>query len=227
MISRIPLSRQLANELCRQISTGRYRPGDRLPPIREMASDHAVSVSSLREALRSLEIAGVLSVKHGKGVYVSDRVQLNDDSVSTMLAINSLKLKSVYEARLVVEVGAIPLVVERATDADIERVRATLKEISASSPPEALARADIAFHTTLIQCAGNPLLTEMLQPLVKAINRDMRFIHSLSHVITEFLGWHERVVRALGARDCEECQAQLKGHLLTGLDILTREEPAG
>ncbi len=224
MIDRIPLSKQLADELCRQISTGRFRPGDRLPPIQEMAADYAVSVSSLREALRSLEIVGVLSVKHGKGVYVSDRVQLNDECVSTMLAINSLKLKTVYEARMVVEVGAIPLAVERATDSDIDQMRTVLNEIFISSPPDALARADIAFHTLLVGCTRNPLLTEMLQPLVKAINRDIRFIHTLPHVIAEFLGWHQRIFQALEARDCADCQAQLRGHLLSGLSILTREE---
>ncbi len=227
MVDRVLLSKQLADEICSRISQGVYRPGDRLPPIQEMAADYVVSVSSLREALRSLEIAGILAVKHGKGVYVSDQVQLNDESVSTMLAINSLKLKTVYEARLVVEVGAIPLVVERVTDADIERMRATLNEVSTASPSDALARADIAFHMSLIECAGNPLLTEMLQPLVKAISRDIRYIHSMRHVVADFLVWHDRILRALDARDCADCQAQLRGHLLSGLEILTREELAG
>lgn len=224
MVHRMLLSKQLADEICTRISEGVYRPGDRLPPIQDMAAEYAVSVSSLREALRSLEIAGILAVKHGKGVYVSDKVQLNDESVATMLAINSLKLRTVYEARLIVEVGAIPLVVERATAADVERMRSYLAEISVSSPPDALARADISFHMALIECAGNPLLTEMLQPLVRAISRDIRYIHSMSQVVGEFIEWHERILRALCDRDVERCQAHLRGHLQAGLDILTREE---
>ena len=227
MVHRVLLSKQLADEICSRISKGVYRPGDRLPPIQEMAADYVVSISSLREALRSLEIAGVLAVKHGKGVYVSDKVQLNDESVSTMLAINSLKLKTVYEARLVVEVGAIPLVVERASDADIKRMQATLEEVSTTSPPDALARADIKLHMALIECAGNPLLTEMLQPLVRAISRDIRYIHSMPNVVAEFLGWHEGILSALADRDVERCREALRGHLQEGLNILTRDELLG
>jgi len=225
VVQRMLISEQLADEICRRIADGVYEPGDRLPSIQQMAAEYDVSVSSLREALRSLEIAGVLSVKHGKGVYVSNKVQLNDKSVSAMLAINSLKLRTVYEARLVVEVGAIPLAVDRATETEIQQMRAVLDEVSISSSPEALARSDIAFHMALIGCTHNPLLAEMLQPLVKAISYDIRYIHSMSQVVGEFLHWHRSVLEALNLRDTERCQTQLRGHLLSGLEILTRQRP--
>ena len=226
MVKRVLLSRQLADELCRQISTGRYVPGDRLPPIQEMAGEFGVSVSSLREAIRSLEIAGILAVRHGKGVYVSERVSLNDDCVSTLLAINSLKLKTVYEARLIVEVGAIPLVVERATDDDIDHLRRIVGQVTMASHPDELSRADIELHMALIGAARNPLLTEMLQPLVQAISHDIRFIHSLDRVLGEFLAWHRRILDALEARDVARCQEMPSNHLQRGLAILTSEEPS-
>lgn len=189
-----------------------------------MAAEYGVSVSSLREALRSLEIAGILVVQHGKGVFVSEKVALNDDSVSTMLAINSLKLKTVYEARLVVELGAIPLAIERATPADMERMRQVAAGINTASTPDELSRADLDLHMALVESAHNPLLVEMLQPLVRAISHDIRFIHTIPHEYQEFREWHERIFEAFTRRDVEDCQNNLHGHLSRGLEILTTVE---
>lgn len=221
MVKRVLLSRQLSDELCRLICSGRYRPGDRLPAIQEMATESNVSVTTMREAIRSLELAGILEVQHGRGVFVSEHVSLNDDSVSTMLAINSLKLKTVYEARLVVELGAVALAVERATEDDVERMRRAVNSVSNASTPEDLSRADIDLHMTLINATHNPLLLEMLQPLVRAIANDIRFLHSLPQEYEEFHLWHQRILDAFARRDVEACRESLRGHLVRGLEILT------
>ena len=221
MVRRMLLSRQVADELRNMIIRGEYKTGDRLPPIQTMAQSFQVSVSSMRESLRALELAGLLNVKHGKGVFVSDRISFSDDSVSTMLATDTLKLRTVYEARMIVEVGALPLIVERATDAQIAHLRDLVDHLDLSAPPSSISKADLEFHTTLVEASGNPLLREMLTPLARAISTDIRFIHSLPAVLDEFRGWHVRIVEALEARDCDRCQQSMREHLARGLEILT------
>ena len=164
MVRRMLLSRQVADELRNMIIRGEYKTGDRLPPIQTMAQSFQVSVSSMRESLRALELAGLLNVKHGKGVFVSDRISFSDDSVSTMLATDTLKLRTVYEARMIVEVGALPLIVERATDAQISHLRDLVDHLDLSAPASSISKADLEFHTALIEASGNPLLREMLTP---------------------------------------------------------------
>jgi GntR family transcriptional regulator, transcriptional repressor for pyruvate dehydrogenase complex len=221
MVMRTLLSRQVADELRDMIVRGEYKTGDRLPPIQTMARDFQVSVSSMRESLRALELAGLLIVKHGKGVYVSDRISLSDDSVSTLLATDHLKLRTVYEARPVVEVGALALAVDRATEEDLCRLRALADDLDLTAPASFISKADLEFHTTLMEAAGNPLLREMLAPLVRAISNDIRFIHSMPSELSEFAGWHRRIVDALEAHDTIRCQETMRSHLARGLEILT------
>jgi GntR family transcriptional repressor for pyruvate dehydrogenase complex len=223
MVRRVLLSRQVADELRNMIIRGEYKTGDRLPPIQAMAQTFQVSVSSMRESLRALELAGLLNVKHGKGVFVSDRISFSDDSVSAMLATDTLKLRTVYEARMIVEVGALPLIVERATDAQISHLRDLVDHIDLSAPADSISKADLEFHTTLIEASGNPLLREMLTPLARAISTDIRFLHSLPNELDVFRGWHTRIVEALEARDSDRCQQAMRDHLARGLEILTSE----
>lgn len=227
VVRRTLLSRQVADELCDMIIRGEYKTGDRLPPIQSMARDFQVSVSSMRESLRALELAGLVNVKHGKGVFLSDRISLSDDSVSTMLATDTLKLRTVYEARMVVEVGALPLIVERATDAEIAHLRDLVDHLDLTAPPSTISKADLEFHMTLMEAAGNPLLREMLTPLVRAVSTDIRFIHSLPNTLDEFAGWHQSIVDALEVRDCDRCQQTMREHLARGLEILTGDSIRG
>lgn len=213
------------------IVRGEYNTGERLPPMQIMAQNFQVSLSSMRESLRTLEMAGLLTVKHGRGVYVTNRLSLSDDSVSTMLATNHLKLKTVYEARMVLEIGALPLAVERATDARIAQLRELTDAIDITADARVLSRSDLDLHMALVEAAGNPLLTEMLKPLVRAIATDIRFLHSLTNVREEYVGWHRAIVEALEERNAVRCQEVMREHLTRGLEILTsiteeRPEPA-
>jgi GntR family transcriptional regulator, transcriptional repressor for pyruvate dehydrogenase complex len=226
MVVRTLLSRQVADALRDMIVRGEYKTGDRLPPIQNMAKDFQVSVSSMRESLRALETAGLLTVRHGKGVYVSDRIALSDDSVSTMLATDQLKLRTVYEARIVVEVGALPLAVERATNTEIAHLRTLADNLDLSAPPQDISSGDMEFHMRLIEIAGNPLLREMLSPLVRAIANDIRFVHSLPEELPEFARWHRCIVDALEARNAPLCEETMRKHLMRGLEILTSQVAA-
>lgn len=221
MVRRMLLSRQVADELRAMIVRGEYNTGERLPPIQIMAQNFQVSLSSMRESLRTLEMAGLLAVKHGRGVYVTDRVSLSDDSVSTMLATNHLKLRTVYEARMVVEIGALPLAVERATDARIAQLRELTDAIDITADARTLSKSDLDLHLALVEAAGNPLLTEMLKPLVRAIATDIRFLHSLTNVRDEYVGWHRAIVEALEERNADRSQEIMREHLTRGLEILT------
>jgi GntR family transcriptional regulator, transcriptional repressor for pyruvate dehydrogenase complex len=223
MVRRMLLSRQVADELRNMIIRGEYKTGDRLPPIQAMAQSFQVSVSSMRESLRALELAGLLNVKHGKGVFVSDRISFSDDSVSTMLATDTLKLRTVYEARMLVEVGALPMIVERATDAQVAHLRDLVDNLDLGAPASSISKADLEFHIALMETSGNPLLREMLIPLARAISTDIRFLHSLPSELGEFKGWHTRIVEALEARDCDRCQQCMREHLARGLEILTSD----
>src|SRR3954463_12239618 len=148
-VTRDALPDQIAARLIALITERQLRPGDRLPPERELAASMGVSRSSLREALRALAMVGVTEMRHGDGTYLTS---LEPDAlmrpVGLVLALSDSGLEELFEARKLVEPGLAALAAERIEDAAAEELRAC-----AEASPEALDDAE-AFMWNDIELHG-------------------------------------------------------------------------
>jgi DNA-binding FadR family transcriptional regulator len=161
------------------ILDGRLKPGDRLSSERELTDQLGVSRVTVRDALRTLETSGLIDVKVGArgGAFV--RVPAPDrvgEGLANMLMLSSIEPVEVTEARMIFELGTIPLVCQRATEDDI----AALSEICERSDRALQAgNFDVSlsaeFHARLAQCTHNTaigLIIESFQgPLLSSLTR--------------------------------------------------------
>src|SRR3954468_11157609 len=117
-VTRDALPDQIAQRLIALITERSLKPGDRLPPQRELAATMGVSRSSLREALRALAMLGVAEMRQGDGTYLTS---LQPDKllrpVGLVLALSDSGLTELFEARKLVEPGLAKLAAQRITDA--------------------------------------------------------------------------------------------------------------
>ena len=116
---------EICERIRRQLAAGKLKPGDKLPPERELSEQLGVSRAALREALRTLEIAGVIMLK--KGVKGGAFVQAGDPAnmtrvIQDLVHLGAISLGDLTEARLLIQSGVVRLACERATDADIEAI---------------------------------------------------------------------------------------------------------
>ena len=227
-IVRTPLSRQVADELCRRIVDGEYRTGDKLPSIRALAEEFKVSVPSVRESLRALEIAALVRVEHGRGVFVTDALAADSQLVSAQHADSATAAhkrrttRAVYEARMVLEVACIPLALERMTARTRRKLRRLVEQMADMDLDlVTLARADVEFHGTLVAAAGNPMLTEMMGLLLDSLRADMKFPRTLTERRTAFYEDHAAILARVEARDVAGSEALLHEHLRGALDVMT------
>jgi GntR family transcriptional repressor for pyruvate dehydrogenase complex len=150
--------------LAEAIEHARLRPGDRLPNESELAAALEISTPTLRQALRVLEAAGVLSVRRGKGggiVLVSDFVHA--PAVAGAVALEEGVVAETLRARRVLERAVALEAAERATPddlAELERTIVLLERHLGDRP--AVMRADAAFHRTLVRaCHNHPIQSAM------------------------------------------------------------------
>src|SRR5262249_13260365 len=118
---------EIVDQLLELLSAGELRLGDQLPPERDLAATLGASRSTTREALRVLQARGLLDIKVGArgGAFVAvPSSERAGQGVADLLRSRGVSAHDVAEARDVVEVAVLPLACERATEDDIDELRA-------------------------------------------------------------------------------------------------------
>src|SRR2546428_4526017 len=144
---------------------GKFQVVDRLPNERALAEQFAASRTSVREALRGLEQAGVIYIKKGVngGVFVADPDhRLVSRPFQTLLQLRKVTMDNIVEARLIFEPEAARLAAQRAEPADLEEMRQVIEKMSGASQAGQLTDSfDLKFHKLIARAARNANL-EML-----------------------------------------------------------------
>jgi len=212
----------VAHELLVLILSGRFRPGDKLPPERALASEFGVSRPTVRQAVGVLAGHGLVEARVGSGTFVVGTPLAGDVAPDAVHDVTE-----VMEARLVFEVGAVRLAARRAhrSREDLDLLGAIVEALeqvddTGSFPVE----IDIAFHRGLVRLAGNPQLEALLGPfwgtiatVVSAAVGDGWVREDTSRVATQ----HRAVFEALRVSDAELAGFEMERHLRTELARLS------
>jgi GntR family transcriptional repressor for pyruvate dehydrogenase complex len=191
-------------------------PGSKLPSERHLVDALGISRSSIREALRMLEIMGLVEVKPGKGVYVKGLTGDLFMPLSSLLSIRSETLHHHFEARLMLEPEAAALAAKRASKTDIRRLKEALDGFNENLKKNnlvALIREDIEFHR-LIANATNNRTIEILMNTIARHDFDgwkmaLRTKKRPANTVIE----HGKVFKAIAAGDEKKAKNAMRSHL--------------
>lgn len=149
------------------IVSGELSPGSRLPPEKELAERLGLSRSSMREAVKALEVIRVLDVRRGDGTYVTSlEPKLLLEAVSFVVDLHDDRsLLEIFAVRRILESHATGLAAQAATDADLAALRAEIDSVSSGVDLDGLVAHDTRFHTGIAQLAGNGYLAGLLESL--------------------------------------------------------------
>src|ERR1700753_1104716 len=141
---------------------GQLRPGDRLPPERDLCERFGVSRVTVREALRMLESSGLVEIRVGArgGAFVtapsSDRV---GEGLTDLLSLSVITTTDITEIRMVLETGIVPLVCERDTEEDLAGRDAICQQAEAAlAAGESPVDLSMEFHLRVAQATHNPAI---------------------------------------------------------------------
>lgn len=220
IISRLPKRckayEQVAQAIREQVFSGSLEEGQRLPSEREMAEQFGVSRVVVREAIRTLELAGILRVQKGAGggTFVSTNYDKPlSSSIENLLAGRAITLDNLFELRLMLEAPAA----EKAALSPTKEGLASLDEIVALSEKvredsEGLRAANLEFHRRLVAQADNPLQSALCETvidiLVHALEGQLNV--ELSQAVLEY---HKRIVEAIRTGQAKEARRLVEGDL--------------
>ena len=122
-VHRTSVSDEIVAQITDLIARDVLKPGDRLPPERELCQRFGVGRSSLREALRSLSMMGILDGRVGEGTFVCDNSKYFEKALQWGFALDGKKLQDLSETRMMLESQNAYLAAERATAVDLEAIQ--------------------------------------------------------------------------------------------------------
>src|ERR1700677_4942597 len=194
---------RLIARIKRLIADGSVSPGSKFPPEREMAKEFGANRASVRQALKVLEMMGVLTQRVGDGTYLSNSAEtILNEPLDFLVLLDDLSHHELFETRLIVEPELTARAAERATAEDIAALRSAVSAMEKSKNTKERLTADMAFHDAVFRASGN----RICQLLFKQIHRTV--LTSMSHLsnrvsLEQPLMYHRRIYKAIRERDAE------------------------
>ena len=193
------------------IRVGLLAPGSQLPPERALAKELDISRSTLRQALTTLVQSGHLSSMRGRsgGTFVAERPPLTERDGDPL----GRSARAILDHRVAVELGAVVLASERATDAERAALGELVDRMSGPAGFEEYRRADIRFHIGVAEAAHSPhLVTEMTEVQGQMSELIARIAHP-DEVLTRSNDQHRELVGLLQKRETDRAVALMRRHI--------------
>jgi GntR family transcriptional repressor for pyruvate dehydrogenase complex len=205
---------QVVEHVRKEIEAGRLRPGDRLPPERELALAMGLSRPSLRSGLRTLQTMGIITSRRGAGTFIADGPpQLGKAPLQFQAALHGFTIDQMYEARRILEVGAAGLAATRANGEHMAGMADELTGMFASlEDPQAFLKHDLGFHRAVAAGSANPIVAAIIGTLAEIIWEAGR-INMSGFSLRESAETHRRIYDAIRSRNPERARRQMSEHL--------------
>ncbi|MCB1311675.1 MAG: FCD domain-containing protein [Sedimentitalea sp.] len=214
---------KLSTSVVRQIELlilrGILRPGERLPPERELSERLGVSRPSLRDAVAALQAQGLLSARAGSGVFVADVLgSAFSPALIRLFAAHDEALFDALAFRRDMEGLAAMRAARLGSKADLQVIDATFRRMeTGQGGPEAEAELDARFHMAIVEASHNVVMLHMMRAMYDLLrqgvfyNRQVMFRQRTTRAA--LLDQHRAINDALQARDPEAARAAVEAHL--------------
>jgi GntR family transcriptional regulator, transcriptional repressor for pyruvate dehydrogenase complex len=211
IFGKIPISQTLSQKIERKIEEAirqkKLVPGDHLPSERELCESFAVSRTALREALRRLSARGMIEVRKGSGMIISEIT--TEDAIESLNLYYDLKFdcelfSQIIEVRRLFEPEIARLASTHRTEADLELLRENISDLANCDPDNTQMEVDMInrFHMNLSKATNNPIIQITMDPIYSLLPRMRNLIYGNIEGEKEFnLRLQQLILEAVENRD--------------------------
>jgi len=230
-VQRTSLSDGVLDQITDLIARRILNPGDQIPSERQLCQQLGVGRTSVREALRSLSVAGILESHAGDGTFVSlNRDRQLHRAFQWGLLLDPKRVEDLVETRLMLECHTSYLAATKSTSGDLEVLQEAIRgmEMNISDPTQYLQH-DMQFHLGIARASQNSILENLLTTirgyLHAWITETLSGAAAKSSIPRALLSvnQHSKILRALKRRNAEEARRAMKEHVISSSrDLRTR-----
>jgi GntR family transcriptional repressor for pyruvate dehydrogenase complex len=214
-IERTTLSAATFERLITNVVHGTWKAGQQIPTERVLCQQLGIARNSLREALKAMELIGMLESKVGEGTFVCPRSEfLSRPLLWAFTGTDHAELADLMEARALMETDLAGLAAERATPEELTRIEDTLHAMEQQiAESETVLESDMAFHLYVGQAAHNEVLANAAQLLRNVLKYWIHLKLMIGRIPAQALERHREIYQAIRGRDVHSSRALMQEHL--------------
>lgn len=212
------LSENIANQIKRAIFEEKLVPGDKLPPEKKLATMFGTSRTVVREAIRYLEVCGLLTVRPGQeggSFVIQPNVNRLQSIVLDMINARSITIQHFTEARMILEPSIVGQVIKNITEEEIELLEQNVARAESEIKSGDLVSNNIIFHKILAECTRNPLIimavnliNDFLETYLKAVAEKLP--KKIGHHVVEL---HNQILNGIKEGKVELVMELMRDHI--------------
>ncbi len=201
---------KIVTRIKEDITNGKYKPGEKIPPEPELMKMYNVGRSTIREAIKILAISQILKVQQGSGTFVNSNFQ----NVSLEQQLHRADFDEINAVRALLEKEMVKLATLNHTEGQLTEIEQYLEKRKLaiqSEEPEECADADIAFHMAIAKASGNKVLADLYYSFTLIIRNffSAREAQGVSHfAMNHYL--HDQLFRAVKSKKTNQSQSVIQ-----------------
>lgn len=216
------ITAQLISRIKNLIAGGAIAPGSRFPPERELAKEFGANRASVRQALKVLEIMGVLSQRVGDGTYLSASAEsILNEPLDFLVLLDDLSHHELFETRLIVEPELAARAAERATVEDLSALRNAILAMERSRSTRERLGADMAFHEAIFRASGNRICHLLFRAIHRTLLTSMSQLSGRVSLDTPLM-YHRKIYAAIRERKPADARQTMLEHIMDARALLTQ-----
>jgi len=219
----IRLSEKIVDDIKSRIMNGEYQNGERLPAELDLAGQHEVSRSVIRESLRNLESLGLVKIKKGPkgGIFVSESYHKPiSDSLKGLVDGGQVTEDNIFDIRLLLETYATAEAADNADEKDIHYLESLLVIPAGKLTNGPWLQANRSkFHLGLARASKNPVLEVLMKGLISLLRKYFKDFHDVGFELTS-LNSHQKILEAIKNRNSEKAKNLMEAYILNMRDFI-------
>lgn len=216
----------IAEQIIHEISAGKYRPGDKLPPESELISLYDVSRVTLRESLKKLSMMGIVEILQGDGTYIRE-ITPSDfmKPLLPLLATKRSSINEIYTVRIYLESGMTEIAATNRTEQDLSILKSLLEKMETCVESKHLkdySDLDYKFHEHIAIAAHNDIFYNIYKLFEQFTREYVPKINTTYEIISDSLTMHHQIYYAMVHARKNLARVLMHEHLRLSLENLLK-----
>ena len=209
--------KDIIDQFSRMIYEGKLKKGDKLPPERQLCQMLNVSRASIREALRAMEIMGIVESRPGEGTFIVNEVTSSIFQPLSLLLALEKNQEDFAEIRKVLESASAKMAAQKRTEEHLVTMEELIKKMEESMTEDEKAVADKELHKAISVAAGNKLLADMVEAI--SVGIDLYIKDARARLMkdpqnsSKLLKQHKAIVQYIKERNGDAAAKEMERHI--------------